>query len=475
MTRSDQHRSPIAALRAVAGLVAVAVIWSTPVMMGAGDPASPIARALAFLAAEQVRQPLDVVVNGARVVDFPGDWPQHFTLQRAEWFRIRDVSPFTVAFIHHALAVVNEDNRKALDVSSAGLDLARGMRRRSVAFMRRFAATSGAPDEGTFGFWPYDVDPNTPDPLVTFLLTAFFGGPILGGQRTPINLPIFPATLAIPSDADVTATTYASLLDDARLDGGSPHSGDVARVFVDWRDLGLVPRRTNPWWLPAASGTFLTWLTYRDQPSPLFPNDVDLVVNGNVLYALGRHRRLAAPGAAEAVATINLVTALGLHRQGLEGISEYYPDNLAFQYVVSRAYYEGPVPGLAPAVAVLAHDLEDTVRYRGDGTVYWDQGDPHLNTAFAVLTLLNAGRHSALVDGAVDYLRSAQDVRGGFGEATFFFGRTDNGLVFEFASEAFTTAMALEAFARDRIEHCGRGATRAGVARQRECGPRTKN
>jgi hypothetical protein len=131
------------------------------------------------------------------------------------------------------------------------------------------------------------VDPQTPDPLLTFLLTIFFQGPILGGQRVPINLHIFPSTLAIPSDADVTATTYASLLDDARLDGGRGSGDAVERVFVDWRDVGLVPRRINPWWLPEASGTFLTWLTYREHPSPVFPNDVDLVVNGNVLYALG--------------------------------------------------------------------------------------------------------------------------------------------------------------------------------------------
>jgi hypothetical protein len=274
-------------VRVLAALAAVAVIWSTPALQGAGNRTSPIVRALDFLAAEQVRQPLDAVVNGARVVDFPGDWPQYFSLKNAEWFRVRDVSPFTVAFIHHALALVSEDNRVALDVSKGDLDVARAMRRRSVEFMRRFAAPSGAPDAGTFGFWPYDVDPQTPDPLLTFLLTIFFQGPILGGQRVPINLHIFPSTLAIPSDADVTATTYASLLDDARLDGGRGSGDAVERVFVDWRDVGLVPRRLNPWWLPEASGTFLTWLTYREHPSPVLPNDVDLVVNGNVLYALG--------------------------------------------------------------------------------------------------------------------------------------------------------------------------------------------
>src|SRR5262245_39949345 len=53
---------------------------------------------------QQVRTPLDVVIDGARGRDLPGDWPQYFHLRGADWLRVRDVSPFTVAFIHHALA-----------------------------------------------------------------------------------------------------------------------------------------------------------------------------------------------------------------------------------------------------------------------------------------------------------------------------------------------------------------------------------
>ena len=133
-----------------------------------------------------------------------------------------------------------------------------------------------------------------------------------------------------------------------------PHSGGPGRrpAFVrfctDWRDLGIVPRRLNPDWLPPASGAYLTWLTYRDTIFPLFPNDVDLVVNGNVLYALGRYDRLAVPGVEKAVELLDLVTALGLHRDRLEELTAYYPDNLAFQYVVSRAFHEGRVRALGP-------------------------------------------------------------------------------------------------------------------------------
>src|SRR4051794_31747058 len=303
------------------------------------------------------------------------------------------------------------------------------MRRGAVTFLERFASPPGAPDAGTFAFWPYDQDPATPGPLLTLLLTARFQGPFLGGQRVPINLPFYPRTMAIPSDADVTATTYASLLDAALFDGRPWSDAGFQHFFVDWRDLGVVPRRLNPAWLPEASGAFLTWLTYRDQPFPLFPNDVDLVVNGNVLYSLARHHRLNVPGVAESVALINFATAAGLHRDHLEELSDYYPDNLAFQYVVSRAFHEGPVPALGPAVQILADDLEASVLYRADGTAYWDKGDPHLNTAFAVLTLLNAGRDTPITGHAVDYLIAEQNAQGGYDEAMFFVARTNGGLV----------------------------------------------
>jgi hypothetical protein len=440
----------------LAALAAIALVWAAPAGIGA-RPESPATRALRFLAAQQLREPLDAVVSGARVRDFPGDWPQYFNLQGAG-IRVRDVSPFMVAFVHHALTQVVEGNRSLAGLGPEDLSAARAMRQRAAWFMRLFAAAPGAPDAGTYAFWPYDADPATPDLFTTLVLTAWLKGPILGGQRAPLNLPIYPTPLAIPSDADVTATTYAVLLDDARLDGGPGTSVRFERLFVDWRDYGIVPRRFNPSWLPPASGAFLTWLTYRQSVFPLFPNDVDLAVNANVLYALARHGRLGTPGVADAVALIDLAVAMGLHRDRMREVSDYYPDNVSFQYLVTRAFRQGPVPALAPAVAILADDLETTGRMAPDGTVYWDHGDPPLNTAFAVLALLNAGRDTPLVDRAIEYLEKRQGADGAFPEATFFEGRTYGGQVFEFSSASFTTAMALEAFVRHDVEHCGRAA-----------------
>jgi hypothetical protein len=321
------------------------------------------------------------------------------------------------------------------------------MRKRAIEFLKHFESRDSAPDAGTFGFWPYDQYPGVPGPGLSRALVAWLRGPILGGDRVPLNLIIFPNPLAIPTDADVTATTYAALLDDAALDGGPGTGVPFHQFFVDWRDLGIVRRRLHQPWLRPASGAFLTWLNYRDSSSH-FPNDVDLVVNANVLFSLGRGGRLDVPGVDEAGGLIHEAIALGLHRDHFGVIAEYYPDNLVFQYVVSRAFHEGGVDALAPAVEILADELEAAAIDRGDGTAYWDRGAPHLNTAFALLTLLNAGRNTPLVARAARFLAASQGADGGFDEAAFFIGRADGGQVFEFSSASFTTAMALEALAR---------------------------
>ncbi len=437
----------------VARSLALALVLGSAWPGAAADEAAaaPIKRALAFLLARQVQEPLDVMVDGERVRDYPGDWPQYFSLRGRPALRVRDASPFMVAFIHHSLTHVVKENREPLGLSRRDVRAAREMRQRAVSFLSRFESPVGAPDAGTFGFWPYDQHPESPKPRVEQALVSWLRGPILGGERVPLNLVVFPSPLAIPSDADVTATTYAALLDDARLDGGPGSDVPFHQFFVDWRDRGDVPRRLNPSWLPPASGVFLTWLTYREPGAPLFPNDVDLVVNANVLFALGRSGRLDVPGVPEAVEMIRLVTALGLHRDRFEELTEYYPDNFVFHYAVSRAYHEGGVTGLVPAVEILADDLETSAIERADGTAYWDRGAPQLNTAFAILTLLNAGRESPLVVRAAAYLASEQNRAGGYDAAPFFFGRADGGQVFEFSSAAFTTGMVLEALARTAL------------------------
>ncbi len=328
------------------------------------------------------------------------------------------------------------------------------MRKKTITFLERFRAASPSLDANTFGFWPYDRRTEPPS-LVEQLFSIVLRGPVLGGNRVPINMDFFPRELAIPSDADVTGTVYAALLDNAILDDGRMPSNVISRFYSDWRDLGQVPRRLNPSWLPSQSGAFLTWLNYQPPESDPFPNDVDLAVNATVLFALGRYGLLETPGCEQAVGLINEATRLGLHRTHPEEISDYYPDNYAFHYFVSRAYREGGVDGLRPAAELLADTIEAEAIDDGAGCIHWDKGAPHLNTAFAILTLLNTGRYGALTDGGAAYLEKEQDPQlGGWDEGVFFVARLEGGQEVCWVSAAFTTAMALEALCQYEMSGC---------------------
>lgn len=175
-------------------------------------------------------------------------------------------------------------------------------------------------------------------------------------------------------------------------------------------------------------------------------------MNANVLYVLARYDQLSTPGVEEAISFINTATQQRFHVTRPEEVSDYYPDNFAYHYCISRAYYEGPVPALQPAVEILADEIEQTVQISQDGTAFWDKGDTHLNTAFAVLTLLNAGRIVPLIEIAVDYLLSEQDsTYGNWDEGIFFVGRPEGGQVICFVSPALTTAVVLEALCRHKL------------------------
>ncbi|MCK4342476.1 MAG: hypothetical protein KAY37_12220 [Phycisphaerae bacterium] len=344
---------------------------------------------------------------------------------------------------------MSEENRGILGLTDAEIDAARTMRTSAIQLMLRFKAGDETPDAGTFGFWPVGQRWRPGDLLLASILDCCWRGPEFGGYRVPANFSFYPRDFAIATDADVTAVVYAALLDNHILDGGPPVTVAFGRFFADWRDLGQVPQRNNQPWIGEASGAFLTWLAYREDPGNPGPNDVDILVNASVLYALGRYGRLETPGVSEAIALINEAIISEAHLSNPDRLSLYYPDNIALHYFVTRAYSEGGVTALAPAVDLLARDLLATKQTDVAGRCFWDRGEPHLNTAFAILALLAAGQDPDVVQGAVDYLVSEQDPNTGAWEAgVFFLGRTDDGTEPLWSSPALTTAMALEALCR---------------------------
>ena len=433
---------------------------STPADSSSGVDGA-IQRALDFLWRNQVREDI-TFFDGLwllPVSDYEGNWPQFFDITDLDFLpQFREVSSFIVSFIHHSLSWIVEENQEVLGLADQEIDRAREMRRRAADNMKRFKTPEDEPGAGSIGFWPEDTTPNLPGPLVSFLVMSLVRGPILLGNRVPLNIsPVYPDDIAIEPDADCTACAYSSLLDDAEIDGGPAFdTDDVIKYFTDFRDLGEIPLRDVPDWLPEESGAFLTWLSYENSGTRQYvENDVDLHVNANVLWFMGRVDKLDTPGVAETIDLINDFVSQGLHRDPGQYClpTVYYPNSLAFQYFVSRAYYEGGVTGLSPSVDTFVDDLVHTVKeHKKDDTAYWDLGEPHLNTAYAVLVLLNAGAEMHLVEKAVNFLVEEQDSQGGFNDdGTFFCAKMDGGQLINWYSESFTTGMVLEALARWKI------------------------
>ncbi len=413
---------------------------------------SPIGSALRYLEHTQFKQD-QTTLNAAA---YAGDWPQCIALGPDGPF-FRDTSPFMATFIHHALSLVTQENQDALQLDQSFLDDARAMRKAAIEMMLRFQADPASLDAGTFGFWPlrhYTWLPG--DLLLALMVNRMWHGFAFMSVRSPINVSFYPADHAIPSDADDTATIYAALLDNALLDDGPEVVVQFEQFFADWRDLGLLTLAHRPDWLKPDSGAFLTWLAYLDDPGNHVQNDVDIIVNANILYVLGRYERLDVPGVQEAIELINATIEAGYHQSAANTLSPYYPDNFALHYCITRAYSEGGLFELQPAVDRLVADLLDSAQLNDAGQYHWDRGSPHLNTAFGLAALLNADQLGSITESAIDYLISQQDPTTGSWEAgPFFGGLLDDGAAIRWVSPALTTAIALEALAKYQIATSG--------------------
>ncbi len=414
-----------------------------------GEITSPLTLALEYLEFTQVAED----ESEKNRIDYAGDWPQFFAFDPLGPY-IRDVSPFMVTYIHHSLALVNEKNKKALRLTSAELDAAGKMRRAAVKLMYQFKAPPDSPDAGTFGYWPIQEDLCPGNRTLSTMTTWILHGTRLYGYLGPPNVSFYPPDYAIPTDADDTATIYSVLMDHAAMDGGPEVTTRFEKFFSDWRDLGQVPVRNQGEWNTPKNGAFLTWLAYRDDPQLPNPNDVDVVLNSNILYALGRSGRLNTSGVPEAIALINTAVQGDAFRSSPDQVSLYYPDNFTLHYCVTRAFHEGKVANLAPAVNRLVEDILTSVQIAEDGKYFWDRGDPHLNTALAASALLNAGYSGPILDGAVKYLISEQDpLNGSWNPGNFYGVHLNSGQVeVRWVSRALTTAFAMETIIKYELQ-----------------------
>jgi hypothetical protein len=170
--------------------------------------------------------------------------------------------------------------------------------------------------------------------------------------------------------------------------------------------------------------------TRRD---PVLADDVDPVVNANVILLLGE--------TAETTPAIHYL--VDLIRSGLStAFSPYYPNALAFHYMVARAHRHS-----APALAAIGESVtEDIVRRQSaDGSF----GNA-LPTALATSALLTFAPQSPGLPNAIASILRSQRSDGSWDKHAFYCGASEF-----WGSEELTTALCIEALARWRMRTSG--------------------
>jgi hypothetical protein len=220
------------------------------------------------------------------------------------------------------------------------------------------------------------------------------------------------ALFNIPNDADDTSTAvsfqhfYRSLFPGSGVEVDMP----ALERICDFRDIDRVREDGRDSWKGKNTGAFLTWI--KDEKAPVFDNpeigiiplavnNVDVVVNANVLFAMALTGRKDLPGYGDCVRLIRKAA----EKRAWPEAGLYYPQNMIFPYTASRAYRDGGArePEMKQAMQFLLRDLLKQ-------QYYWGQKNPtrkgafpggddksdHLATALAVTTLLNMGREIAV-------------------------------------------------------------------------------
>ena len=295
------------------------------------------------------------------------------------------------------------------------------------------------------------------------------------------------ALFNLPNDTDDTAI-MAVIEHLAERSGDGPRAtGVTLEILARYRDLDRRREDGRDAWKGRGSGAYLTWLKDESEPTfarpltgvmPLRVNNVDAVVNANAVYALGLTERTDIPGYDAAVRVVA--------RCALEGrwpeAGLYYPQQMMFPYVATRAWREGRATGPAMDAGMrrLLRELLDRQERHGlwnpprrgafPGGIDRSEG---LSTALGLSALLNLGEETAravgeddryrrAIRGAVDRLladgrqdRDGNDRDDGR-EPTPTPMKWDAGLIFsasfrdlaQWRSEAFATAAAVEALAK---------------------------
>ncbi|VVB89107.1 Prenyltransferase and squalene oxidase repeat protein [uncultured archaeon] len=221
----------------------------------------------------------------------------------------------------------------------------------------------------------------------------------------------------IPPDMDDTAVAFASL-----RENGIPIEESGLEYALNFRN---------------SDGLFNTWINeekWLNKSDPLYlyfkQNDIDIVVNANMLYALS----LAGKQEPDVSSSINNY----IMNNSFVNPTLYYNDPYIQLYMFTRAYKDGNVTDLGPSMPIIINYLLSTQKEDGS----WGN---EMNTSQAAVSLLNTGYKGRALDKAIEHILSTQRNDGGWAEI----GVKTGGIMPDYVgSEDFTTAFSLEALSK---------------------------
>jgi len=197
------------------------------------------------------------------------------------------------------------------------------------------------------------------------------------------------------------------------------------------------------------TGAFLTWL--RPYPEKAFQdsNDICLGAASNAIFLLGVLDSKTTPGFAETVTLINKVAEMNLQFSFPSEVIRWYAGNpYAFGYNICRAYADGGVVELRPAVSAIQNELLSEIDDNSDSDrMRWRYSDNfEIVDAYAANCLMDAGYTGNAIDRLIAEIISAQNPQSGSWRADCVTGSADQRI--KQCSSQWSTAICMEAIAK---------------------------
>ncbi len=233
------------------------------------------------------------------------------------------------------------------------------------------------------------------------------------------------ALFNVPNDSDDTSLAMILKMKFFQTYGLTLHEGDSLALFMlaKYRDTDRYEKDRHNQHLSNETHAFLTW--HRHEHNPLFSepeagvlplaiNNIDLVVNSNILRALGMANLKHLRGFDESLSVISALAHGGLWKKCLL----YYPEALWLPYSFAKAVREGNIQSeiaINTLITLMRDMLQEKRLFEIQHPDVYGAFPPSdsvsfsLSTALGLNALIYMGEEIAQEAGLVEYYRTSID------------------------------------------------------------------